>query len=347
MEPAEHLAPSTPMPAPLLGDEDLRRTLDVVLRGTGPEKESAPITQVRRRPSPYYSSFLMEELDVALEDGTALALVLKDLSTRARLEGARRFKPPFLYSPVREIQTYMEILEPHRVGAPKFYGAFTDQTEGRYLLLIERVAGRPLWQVGEFETWRRTARWLAEMHGRLSSLVGQVADPACLLRYDAAFYRLWPDRARQTVGRRARDLSGSTLAAFDRLAGRYDRVVERLLSLPVTFIHGEFYPSNVLIEGEGEAARVRPVDWETAAVAPGLMDLADLSSGKWTAEQREDLAGAYREALPPSEGFEEALNCCRLHRAVQWLGWAPEWSPPPEHANDWLAEVLRLGETLV
>jgi hypothetical protein len=31
---------------------------------------------------------------------------------------------------------------------------------------------------------------------------------------------------------------------------------------------------------------------------------------------------------------------------MQWLGWAAEWSPPPEHAHDWLAEALTLGERL-
>ena len=32
--------------------------------------------------------------------------------------------------------------------------------------------------------------------------------------------------------------------------------------------------------------------------------------------------------------------------AVQRLGWSDSWSPPEEHAHDWLAEALRAAERL-
>jgi hypothetical protein len=54
-----------------------------------------------------------------------------------------------------------------------------------------------------------------------------------------------------------------------------------------------------------------------------------------------------REDWPPApEAFLVALDHCRLHLAVQWLGWSPGWSPPPEHAQDWLGEALGLAEKL-
>jgi len=31
---------------------------------------------------------------------------------------------------------------------------------------------------------------------------------------------------------------------------------------------------------------------------------------------------------------------------MQWLGWSPDWSPPPEHRRNWLREALRLAEKL-
>jgi len=350
----EQPLPSTPMPAPLVDSNDLRRVLDAALHGGGAGR-TIRVVDLRRRPSAYYSSFLMEDLDVTLEDGTTHAMVFKDLSPRARLAASRRVKPSFLHQPLREIQVYAHVLEHNGLGAPRFYGASVDPQAGRYLLFLERVASRPLWQVGEFEAWRQAARRAAATHAAMADRIESSAAAPWLLRYDAAFYRMWLDRARAALDARS---AGGPRAAFDRLAERYDRVVERLVALPRTFIHGEFYPSNVLIEGGGagaDALRVRPVDWEMAAVGPGLMDLADLSSGKWTAYQKDDLARAYREALPPhawpggAADFDEALACCRLHRAVQWLGWAADgsdWSPPPEHANDWLAEAVRLGDAL-
>jgi hypothetical protein len=90
-----------------------------------------------------------------------------------------------------------------------------------------------------------------------------------------------------------------------------------------------------------------------AAVGPGLVDLAALVAGGWSAQERTALAMAYfeestlRDAGWSGEAqFLSALDYCRLHLAVQWLGWSPAWSPPPEHAHDWLREALGLAEKL-
>jgi thiamine kinase-like enzyme len=121
-------------------------------------------------------------------------------------------------------------------------------------------------------------------------------------------------------------------------------VVERLIALPVTFIHGEFYASNVLVESNGRT-RICPIDWEMAGIGPSLIDLAALASGKWTDERRTELAAAYLDAAPSAE-FLADLDCCLLHLAVQWLGWSADWQPPAEHAHDWAGEAVRLAEKL-
>ena len=51
-----------------------------------------------------------------------------------------------------------------------------------------------------------------------------------------------------------------------------------------------------------------------------------------------------RVEQPDAKEFGFALDCARLHLAIQWLGWSPEWTPPPEHARDWHAELPRLLE---
>ena len=43
---------------------------------------------------------------------------------------------------------------------------------------------------------------------------------------------------------------------------------------------------------------------------------------------------AYLDALPTGHGWtweslQAALQYCRLHLALQWLGWAAAWTPPP------------------
>jgi thiamine kinase-like enzyme len=94
---------------------------------------------------------------------------------------------------------------------------------------------------------------------------------------------------------------------------------------------------------------VAPIDWENAAVGPGVIDLAALTTGAWSDEERERIASGYTEqaaalghAVERAELFE-LLELARLHLAVQWLGWEPTWLPPAEHRHDWLAEALEIA----
>jgi hypothetical protein len=41
-----------------------------------------------------------------------------------------------------------------------------------------------------------------------------------------------------------------------------------------------------------------------------------------------------------------SLDYCRLHIAVQWLGWSEDWQPPSAHTHNWLGETLQLAQKL-
>lgn len=269
-----------------------------------------------RRPFAYGTSHRVEEIDVVLDDGTRVALIVKEVGRDGLLEEARRAKPGFLADSAREVAVYSGLLATSDLGTPAFYGAVTGE---RTLLVLEKVAGVELWQVRELDAWLDAARWLARMH---VTLADRAAEPY-LLRLDAPYYRRWLTRARAQT------------RALDHVAARYDEVVERLLALPTVVIHGEFYASNILVSG----SRVCPVDWEMAGAGPGLIDLAALTAG-WGEHEQAAIVDAYGEVSA------EALDCCRLHLALQWLGWSPGWSPPPEHARDWLAEALGAADRL-
>ena len=58
-----------------------------------------------------------------------------------------------------------------------------------------------------------------------------------------------------------------------------------------------------------------------------LMDLAALTAGRWTEDERAELAASYRTVASEEPGtslshgdFMRALDCCRLQLAVQRLG---------------------------
>ena len=321
---------------------DLKRHLENQLSTQFGRRRS--IVKLTRRLCPYTSSFRIDELDVQLEDGARMQLVLKDLSAEAMLENARA-RPAFLYEPRREIQAYCSILPHGPAGTAAWYGAVTDPSAGRYWLFLERVRGLELRHVGAFSTWERTARWIGRFHRSFSPAhLRQLARQSTVLVYDEDFYWRWLDRAQSFARRRL-----ATRRILDRIARSYRFVIKRLSDLPRTLIHGEFYPCNVLICADGRAVRVCPVDWEMAALAPGLMDLACLTTG-WSARKQRALARAYAGTALDSDCNTENglvdLDCCRLHLAIKMLGWSANWAPPPQHAHDWVAEAADISERI-
>jgi Ser/Thr protein kinase RdoA (MazF antagonist) len=334
--------PSAPEPTGgwAASDAELRRALERALA----ERGDARLRVVSRRPFPYRTSFPLEELDLRLEDGSELRLLFKQLGWAALDEEARLAKPRFLHDPLREVAVYASVLEPRISGPPRYYGSEVESTGGRYWLFVERVVGRELYQVGDLRLWEAVAAWLGGMHLSLAGDLERHAEGGRLIDYDEAYYRTWIERAREFAAAQGQQAGRSE--AVDSIAARYDPVVEGLLELPKTVIHGEFYASNVLV-GEGPAPRVCPVDWELAATGPGLVDLAALVSGDWDEGDREEIVSAYRSAVGPDSFTLRQLDFARLYLAVQWLGWAPpEWVPPEGQRHDWLGEALALAERL-
>lgn len=282
-------------------------------------------TVIERRPFPYATSHPIDEVVVDV-NGVPVHVLVKDLDGGALVDEARQIQPAFLVDGRREADVYRTALAGAGLGTATCYAAAGD------VLALEKVAGVPLWQVGELEVWREAARWLARFHGaRLHERAG--ADPSRLLRYDRRYYDAWQERLDTHWER--------------RLAAVHGQVAEELLALPTTMIHGEFYPSNVLVAQVGDL-RICPIDWEMAAIGPLAVDVAALTAG-WDDVTAADLASCYREAGGMGESgpdFDRVLDLCRLHLCLRWLVWAPGWNPPPEHGRDWLGDALRIAGRL-
>jgi hypothetical protein len=305
--------------------DNLTRALEEVFR--------RPVVKLQRRPLLNSSSFAIELLELTLEDHGVKTVIFKNLERGAVLEGARQVKPEFLYDPQREINVYGRLLPRLNLGAPGLFGVVNNW------LFLESVNAPELYQIGELEAWMEAARWLAHLHvaGVSSPDLARSLVPQ-LLRHDRCWYEGWLRRARAFTG-----------ARLDPIEDICHWSIDTLLGSPQNVIHGEFYASNVLAQKRESGYRISPVDWEMAAIGPGILDVAALASGRWGREQRLAMLDAYCDALPDRVRPREpvvAFDSAQLQIALQWLGWSEHWQPWKDHAHDWLAEAFAAASAL-
>ena len=320
----------------------------VLSRAIEPSRPRTRIVGLERAPCPNVSSWWLEEITLDVSDGSRIALVFKDLIREAEGSDARRVKPAFVTDPARERWVYEHLLIAAAPGPPKLWAAVTDFSAGRHWLFLERVHGTPLTRFGD-TAWYSAAEWLGRFH---ATAPVQRAVRGPLLRHDRKYHQRWMARALSTARHHAKSSAAARDAARDKverlraLAPMHERAIAAALAASPSVIHGEFYPSNVLVRQSDASVAIHPVDWEMAAVGPPLLDLAALTSGRWSESSRAAMATAYREGArsagvrgPTVDEILRGVAAARLLLAVQWLGWAAEWTAPEEHRNDWLEEA--------
>jgi aminoglycoside phosphotransferase (APT) family kinase protein len=301
-----------------------------------------PVRLLARRPSPYASSFPLEELDAEDGDGARHALVWKRLAADALLPDARRARAGTALDATREPRAY-ELLASAGLGTPRLVGALPQPDGDGSWLFLERVQGTRLDQIGDPGSWRAVARWLAAAHERLTASAATTPTQPLAPQRREAWPPPWhaPDPAEIAAA-----AHGSRRRRIAALAPALTAAQARATAAPPAVVHGELYPANVLI---AERERVCVLDWETIARGPALLDLAALTAGRWD-DPGEPLAEAYRSALadppPPAAELLAELDACRLLLAAAQLAAPAGWTPPPEQARDWLADAELVAERL-
>ena len=149
------------------------------------------VVGLSRRPYRYATSAPLEQLRVATGGGAELEMIFKDLSRERLLGDAGTTKPEFLHRPEREIETYRRILRPARIG-PRCFAAIAEPEAGRCWLLIEKVPGVELWQIGELALWEEVARWLGGFHSHFGGRIEEVqAVNSHLLDLSGDWFHSW------------------------------------------------------------------------------------------------------------------------------------------------------------
>jgi aminoglycoside phosphotransferase (APT) family kinase protein len=170
-------------------------------------------------------------------------------------------------------------------------------------------------KVPELKAMKLAARWIGRFHAANQE---RAAGASFLTVYDATYYAGWPQRAA-----RFGDHLRQRFPWLATLCRRLKNEIATLVTLPQTIIHGEYYPHNVMFQ----AGEVRPVDWETAAIAPGEIDLATLGDG-WPPHVIRHLEMEYQRARwpeGPPANFQCNLDLARIYMHLRWLGDLQEW----------------------
>ena len=210
-----------------------------------------------------------------------------------------------------ESAVYRHALEPAGLGTPRLWGVHDERAEGLAWLVIEyldnaeRLAWRPAAMVA--------ARWIGRFHATMEHRV-EAPDLAFLRRYDHDYFAGWAARADLLVG----ETWKRRFPWWPRVCERFGESAPLLLEAAAIVVHGEYYPKNILCVGDV----IHPVDWESAAVGPGELDLASLGDG-WPDELVRERVEHYRATRWPRGAlarFERVLDAARVYLGLRWLG---------------------------
>jgi hypothetical protein len=211
-----------------------------------------------------------------------------------------------------EARVYEEVLVPAGLAEGVFVGALrSDEVRDTWLVLRFLEDGKRVKKVPGREPMRAAARWIGQLHRSFEKRSLERSIP-WMIRYDESYLRSWEQRALETIDDTARaDPAISRLCEAFRTEG-----IPSLVSSN-TLVHGEYYPKNVLWS-EG---RIVPVDWESAAIGAGEIDLAMLIDG-WPSDLCQACILDYSSARWPAgpvADFQQRFFWARVYTTLRWL----------------------------
>ena len=307
-------------PRSLLPDlATLRERLTIGLSNAS--SKGCPVRVLKRNLPRFMSTFPNEIVTCKLPDGRRRRVFVKYGGSRSHHSFGHRGDVFY------EAEVYRRVLQLLPDFRPRYLGAHTDPETGDTSLFLEYLDRNN--RLSDI-SWKRstrqprgmaqTARWLARFHAAQESRVRDSA-LSFLKRYDGEYYRGWAQRTFEFA--RPLQTRFPWLAELNQCE---DAWFAPLLAAAQTVIHGESYAKNVLVQGKNSLI----VDWESAAVAAGEVDLAALTDGEgWKATVVRRCEESYQSARWP-EGVparhKQALAAARIYMQFRWLGERPDWT---------------------
>jgi len=244
------------------------------------------------------STFPAEIIHCRLSDGKHLKLFGKYLAGLGPNNHGHRGGVEY------EIKIYDEVLRNLPLPKVNFWGKCFFAENDETLLLVDFLEGSiSLKGNPDINLYLNAAAWAARMHNFFEGNV-----PSFVKVYDHAYYTIWLTRMENEP---------SILQAHPWLhdvINYFRSHVDILIMAPQTLIHGEFYSKNILIRN----GIAYPIDWESAAYAPGEIDLASIIEAR-KPEVVERIRESYLTARLEDNRFDKAGFEKRLLMAQLYL----------------------------
>lgn len=275
-----------------------------------------PVEIITREEFPDSSTFPVEIISCRIGERLTLQLFAKYLAGKGPNNLGHR--GGVLY----EADVYAQVLSRMQLKTCRYYGQYEFRHLNETVMLLEYLGPDLRFVKSEDpEAFQKAAAWV----GRFHALQASVA-PEFMTIYDQHYYMVWADRFKA--------LSGPYRSAckwLDDLLTFFTDHIQMLTGGPQTVIHGEYYPKNILLKD----GQIYPVDWESAAIAPGELDLASLTEG-WDDKSVSNAVQAYCDArwpadAQPDQAFRRRLLLARIYF---FLWWWPDNIDPASWHND-------------
>jgi hypothetical protein len=276
------------------------------------ESAHSQMTVLHREPHNCASTFPSEMVTCQLDGGRCLRLLCKYSAGHHHNSHGHRGGVEY------EAEVYRHLLQTSGSSVVTFYGTYADRATGWTWLVLEYLDDY-LWvsRMPMPNALVQAARWAGQFHAAHES--HRFTLKFRLNTYDEAYYVGWARRTSQFAG-----ALHKRFPWLSSLCKCFEELAPVLLASPPTVIHGEFYPKNILVQ----QGNIYPVDWESAAIAAGEIDLAALTED-WSDETSAECAREYqktrwRDGAPAD--FERTFDAARLYWGFRWLGDRPDWT---------------------
>jgi hypothetical protein len=283
----------------LLTDDSLSKHLSRMM--TGNENSYAIIS----RDSFYESStYPVEIIKCKAGSGEVIELFCKYLSGVDSNNNGHRGGVEY------EADVYSKILRELPFPKINFYGICFIPEINEALMAIEFLGETLRMTYSEDpDVLIKASSWIGNFH-RLN----EGNTPEFLKRYTKSYYEIWLNNFNEWTNKYQ-----VTYPWLKKLSDFYKTNSDILMDHSCTIIHGEYYPKNILIKN----GIIYPVDWESAAFAPGEIDLASLTEG-WDESDIIRAKEAYKNARWGSAFNDEAFEKRFLLSEIYIQFWSSE-----------------------